>query len=362
MRYRTNELGDYLSFRAEYLVDRPPSILVWIGGALGDTILAYPALHALRAWAPLATITAIGRLAYLGFAADLGLIDRAEDVDGPVASALFASGRTAGCGPAALAIVWSSAHADLEQHLLAAGVSSVIAAAPRGGDGTHQAEYLLSCLEPLGISPRGTLPTWRPSGSNAQEFHCPPDSPSVLIHAGAGAPWKRWPLAGYFSLAAELDKVGFSVRWSIGEADSGIRDALRAGRHAGDMLPPLPIRDLASFIARCELVVSGDTGIAHLGSLCGTSTLTLFGPTDSRRWAPLGPRAHTIQALDKCGGSWSQGAASLREAGDQPLRRCAGSPPDSCRCLASIPADTVVRQALLLLTPPSRKLPRRQPE
>ena len=127
MRYRTNELGDYLSFRAEYLVDRPPSILVWISGALGDTILAYPALNALRAWAPSAAITAIGRRAYLGFAVDLGLIGQVEDVDGPAASALFASGRLARFGPAALAVVWSAAQDDLEQHLLAAGVSSVIA-------------------------------------------------------------------------------------------------------------------------------------------------------------------------------------------------------------------------------------------
>jgi hypothetical protein len=362
VRYRTNELGDYLSFRAEYFVDRPPSILVWISGALGDTILAYPALKALRAWAPLAAITAIGHRAYLGFALDLGLIDRAEDVDGPDASALFASGRRAGHGPAALAVVWSTAHADLERHLLAAGVSTVVAAHPRGGDGAHQAAYLLSCLAPLGILSNATLPTWTPIVSGAQEFECLPASPAVLIHAGAGARWKRWPLDGYLSLATELEKIGCAVRWSFGETDDDLRDAVRAGRHARNMLPLLSLRDLASFIARCDLVVSGDTGIAHLAALCGTPTLTLFGPTDPRRWAPLGPYAHTIQAPNKFGGSWAQDNAPSCAAQEPLLRRCVGSLPDTCRCLASIPAHIVVRRSLVLLTSQNRKLTRRQPD
>src|SRR5262249_54999661 len=44
-------------------------------------------------------------------------------------------------------------------------------------------------------------------------------------------------------------------------------------------------------LARCQLVVSHDSGVAHLAAAVGTTTLALFGPTDPFVWGPRSAHA-----------------------------------------------------------------------
>lgn len=342
-----------MSARARCLGKRPSAILVWLNGALGDTILSYPALHALRMWAPPAVVSVAGQRDYLSFALDLGLVDRLQAPDGVLATTLFSNDRPTGRVPADLAIVWSSAYSELEHRLLELGVPVVLGAAPRGGEGVHQAEYLLSTLEPLGIPPTIGLPTLKarnlPVDRDLDHSRLP-GSRCVLLHPGAGALWKRWPLTGFMALADKLRGRGYTVKWTCGEADADIRNALQSGAHAEQLLPALELRNLAALMPRFSLVVSGDTGIAHLAALCGTQTLTLFGPTDCKRWRPLGPSSYVLEAPNVCGGTWARDAAAVQRTEEPRLRRCAGELPEPCRCLAAIPPEAVVERSLLLLT------------
>src|SRR5690606_24149507 len=46
------------------------------------------------------------------------------------------------------------------------------------------------------------------------------------------------------------------------------------------------LADLAGLVAAARIVLSGDTGIAHLATGYGTPSVVLFGPQPPRRWGP----------------------------------------------------------------------------
>ena len=46
---------------------------------------------------------------------------------------------------------------------------------------------------------------------------------------------------------------------------------------------------LPALLSELDVLVSGDTGVAHLAAALGTPVVTLFGPTDPRLSAPRGP-------------------------------------------------------------------------
>ena len=53
--------------------------------------------------------------------------------------------------------------------------------------------------------------------------------------------------------------------------------------------------ELIGLLAACDLLVSNDTGPAHVSAALGTPTLTLFGPTNEFETAPTGLRAELLR-------------------------------------------------------------------
>ncbi len=63
----------------------------------------------------------------------------------------------------------------------------------------------------------------------------------------------------------------------------------------------LSFRQVAAFIARASLVVSGDTGPMHVAAAVGTPYLALFGPTPVKGRAPLAGRGLSLFHSVPCG-------------------------------------------------------------
>lgn len=123
------------------------------------------------------------------------------------------------------------------------------------------------------------------------------DTPLIGIHASAKAPSRRWP-PERFAAVADILAARFDARIALtGGADDGAitRAIRRHMRHeALDLAGKTSLGGLAALIARMRLFIGNDSGPAHLAEAVGTLSVTLFGPTDPRRWAPLDQRAHRI--------------------------------------------------------------------
>jgi ADP-heptose:LPS heptosyltransferase len=112
---------------------------------------------------------------------------------------------------------------------------------------------------------------------------------ATLVHPGAKSPVRRWPADRFAAVARALADAGHHVLVTGGPDERDLAGAVAAG--AG--LPPehvvagsTGIGELAALVALARLVVSGDTGIAHLATGYRTPSVVLFGPMPPRRWGP----------------------------------------------------------------------------
>jgi len=97
------------------------------------------------------------------------------------------------------------------------------------------------------------------------------------------------------------------------------------------------VEQTAALLKRCDLLVSNDTGIMHVGAAIGTPTVGLFGPNSPKHWAPVGSRAtYVYQTQLPC-------SPCLNLYANRWPLECANS--DTARCMHDIEVDAVMRAA-----------------
>ncbi|MEV4351668.1 glycosyltransferase family 9 protein [Actinoplanes sp. NPDC049596] len=115
----------------------------------------------------------------------------------------------------------------------------------------------------------------------------------TIIHPGAKSPSRRWPAERFAAVASALADQGHRVVITGSESERalGERVAELAGRPA---VLRTGLAELAGLVARARLLISGDTGIAHLASAYGTPSVVLFGPMSPSRWGPPARPYHRV--------------------------------------------------------------------
>jgi ADP-heptose:LPS heptosyltransferase len=111
----------------------------------------------------------------------------------------------------------------------------------------------------------------------------------TIVHPGAKSPSRRWPAERYVAVARALAARGHRVvvTGSAGERDLAQRVADEAALPSAAVLAGRTgVGELAALVAHARLLVSGDTGIAHLATGYGTPSVVLFGPMSPSRWGP----------------------------------------------------------------------------
>ncbi len=123
---------------------------------------------------------------------------------------------------------------------------------------------------------------------------------------------KRWPMQSWLQLDEHLREMGLKTLLFCDKPDSSQERAFaRAGRDRSASAIPVftQLDNVAGLLARCDLVVSVDTGLLHMAAALDIPWAGLFGPTNPEVTGPYNPKGGAglvapFQKESSCGGCW----------------------------------------------------------
>lgn len=354
-------------------VGPPQRILLLRLERIGDLLMSAPAIAAVRAFAPDATIDLVVGSWNASIARLIPGIDRVETLD----AAWLARGSAGALGLRALmarARTWRSRgydlainfEGDIRSHLLVAlsGAPERAGFTMAGGGPlltrpfefdprehtTHNAwrlvRDLFGMLGVRGPGRAGASPPFRldlPALARERAAALVGRETRVIgLHASGGRAIKQWPAARFADAAGRLARAMEATLVLTGSpGDRALVDEVRAALPADinviDLCGELDLPILGAVLERCRLLVTGDTGPMHLAAAVGTPIVAVFGPSIPARYAPIAT-AHRIVRIDLPCAPCNR----IR----LPPKRCQGHTPD---CLEGVTADMVVSAGLDLV-------------
>ncbi|MFE4078846.1 glycosyltransferase family 9 protein [Paenarthrobacter sp. YIM B13468] len=112
--------------------------------------------------------------------------------------------------------------------------------------------------------------------------------PYIVVHPGSAAPARAWPVLHHAATVELLEAYGHQVVVTGGPGETSLT-ATVAGPSAHNLGGTTDLRTLAAVLAGAAVVVTGNTGPAHLAAAVGTPVVCLFSPVvPAIRWAPYG--------------------------------------------------------------------------
>lgn len=291
-------------------------ILVWHQGALGDVLLAGPALQAIAEHYPGASLTLVGGPEQLGLLGGTLPVEKVLNSQMALWLDLF-RGRGAIAANLQdllaqfdLAVVFTP-HRQPEflQRCHLAGLPQVLwlpsfPVQERMPVGQGQREI----LQKSGIKPvdffKLAIPDPERQTRSGPEEQGHGGSPLAALAPGSGHPLKNWPLISYIELARRLrEQYLAQVWWVLGPAETGLAAELQRALPGRELrlLKDLPVRQLAATLAGFRLYVGNDSGVTHLAAaVAQPEVIALFGPSEPLIWGPPGSRTSIIQANQAC--------------------------------------------------------------
>jgi ADP-heptose:LPS heptosyltransferase len=117
----------------------------------------------------------------------------------------------------------------------------------------------------------------------------PPVREVAVVHPGAAYPGRRWPPERFAAVARHLAAAGHEVVVTGGPGEVPLAQEVAAGAGLGPdavLAGRTTSLELAAVVAAARVVVSGDTGVAHLATAYRRPSVVLFGPVSPALWGP----------------------------------------------------------------------------
>lgn len=170
----------------------------------------------------------------------------------------------------------------------------------------HEVEYNLDLVGQLGLAvsvPPWQLPPldreWGEVQQLLQQQGHRLATPFIAIHPWTSNPAKRWSVERFQSLIERCaTEAGREVVIIGGPEEAGVPLSVRSSDRAiVNLVGRLTLRQLAAVLQRAQLLISNDSGPVHLAAAVNTRTVVLFGTSNAatgpRRWGPWG-QGHVV--------------------------------------------------------------------
>jgi ADP-heptose:LPS heptosyltransferase len=156
--------------------------------------------------------------------------------------------------------------------------------------GEHEARRWCRLLEESGIPADPTRLELPPPASAGLDR-------ATVIHPGAASNARRWPPQRWAALARHEVRQGRTVVVTGGPDERRLATEVAEGAglpNRAVLAGRTDLLGLSGVVAGAGLVVSGDTGVAHLATAFGTPSVVLFGPVPPAEWGPPGDRPQHV--------------------------------------------------------------------
>ncbi|WP_328808179.1 glycosyltransferase family 9 protein [Nonomuraea antri] len=343
-------------------VDGVESIAVLRANAIGDFLVALPAIEAIKQAYPRARLTLLGTPWHAGFLDGRpGPVDEvlvlppisglSTQESGLDAGQEFYAGLRRRAFDLAVQIHGGGRFSNPFVRRLGAGMTAGLRAPDAESLDRwvpyqyyhHETLRFLQVAALVGGVPGDLEPRVPVTGADRRELaesYGEPPAGLVAVHPGATDPRRRWPAERF---AAVADSLGRPVVVTGTHAEKDLVTSVVAAmrRPATAVVGTLGVGALAALYARCDLVIANDTGPRHLAAAVGTPTVGIYwcgnlinaGPLTRTRHRPL--ISWTTQC-PRCGASGV----------DLDAERC----PHDESWVADVPVAAVLEQADDLLT------------
>lgn len=156
---------------------------------------------------------------------------------------------------------------------------------------------------------------------------------AVLCPGSVNSRAKRWPAERYAELSDQFTEAGMKVALIGSPTELEVSQAVIAHskRKSALLTGKTSVAEAVALISIADVLITNDTGPAHIGAALGTPTLVIFGPTNPLTTYPLSSTAKIIRHPPDC-------APCM-------LRDC----PIDHRCMTAIAPDEVFRKAMSML-------------
>ncbi|MCP4668440.1 MAG: glycosyltransferase family 9 protein, partial [Deltaproteobacteria bacterium] len=305
-------------------------LLIIRPGALGDTLMALPALVHLKGKA---SITFVGRRPGLEFMADH--VHCPMDLEGPGWHRLFMERPDDKDLPVSHADLVVAFFKDKEGRVRENLTSSfphtpvhVFPSFPPQGEKIHTALYVAERFRLAGL-PMDPEEAFDKAMKKALlgDRGMSGERKRIVIHPGSGDPKKNLSPQFWLKLIKRLldedDFQGFTPTVLLGPAEEALSVFFR------DHLPSIkgelffnPLKDLLTqMLTEAALYLGHDSGITHLAAMLGLPTVALFKNSDVHQWRPLGPQVRVIRSESEEPGLIEKVVEASKAIGVAPLEK-----------------------------------------